>query len=217
MQRVYGLVDDELVHRIDEKAGEATVSRAQWIRMAIEAYLHRGGEQETIEAVNLCTALEERSQKIAVKDGELSKLRDELAVKGGELDQLKETGETTQRLKDLESELTQLKIDAEQKWRETSQLRSEISQSRRELESLRTKADHLQAELDKKRAETEQAHGEAETLKLAQAHFQETFKLRDQHISFLEGHLSQLTEKIQARLPPSEEEAKKKGWWQFWK
>ena len=123
-----------------------------------------------------------------MKDGELSKLRDELAVKGGELDQLKETGsETTQRLKDLEGELTQLKIDAEQKWRETSQLRSEVSQSRRELESLRAKADHLQAELDKKRDETEQAHGEAETLKLAQAHFQETIKLRDQHISFFGG------------------------------
>jgi iron uptake system EfeUOB component EfeO/EfeM len=38
-----------------------------------------------------------------------------------------------------------------------------------------------------------------------------------QHISFLEGHLSELTEKIQARLSPAEEEAKKKGWWQFWR
>jgi predicted transcriptional regulator len=46
MQRVYGLVDDELVHRIDEDAGEKKVSRAQWIRMAVEAFLHRGGEQE---------------------------------------------------------------------------------------------------------------------------------------------------------------------------
>ena len=53
MQRVYGLVDDELVHRIDEEAGESEVRRAQWIRIAIEAYIHRGGEQETIEAVNL--------------------------------------------------------------------------------------------------------------------------------------------------------------------
>jgi hypothetical protein len=32
------------------------------------------------------------------------------------------------------------------------------------------------------------------------------------------GHVAQLTQSIsQLALPPSQEEAKKKGWWQFWK
>jgi|GEM_PF-4502306 len=55
MQRVYGLVDDELVHRIDEKAGEEKVSCAQWVSIAIESYLHRDGDQESLETVNLFT------------------------------------------------------------------------------------------------------------------------------------------------------------------
>jgi metal-responsive CopG/Arc/MetJ family transcriptional regulator len=53
MQRVYGLVDDELVHRIDQAAGEAAVSRAQWIRIAIESYFDKDGEQNGEEAVKL--------------------------------------------------------------------------------------------------------------------------------------------------------------------
>lgn len=53
MQRVYGLVDDELVHRIDQAAGENGASRAQWVRMAIEAYLANNGEKEGIDAVKL--------------------------------------------------------------------------------------------------------------------------------------------------------------------
>ncbi len=41
--------------------------------------------------------------------------------------------------------------------------------------------------------------------------------MKDDEISFLRGHLSQISEKIPKSLPPSEEEIKKKGWWQFWK
>ena len=126
-------MDDELVPRIDEKAGEASVSGAQWIRMAIEAYIHRNGEQETIdavnlrseavnlreEAVNLRTALEERGRKIAVKDGELSKLRDELTVKSSELDDLRAEAELLKGdLQIKEGDLSQLKRDAELKWRD---------------------------------------------------------------------------------------------------
>ena len=129
-------MDNELVPRIDEKAGEASVSGAQWIRMAIEAYeayIHRNGEQETIDAVNLRseavnlreevvnlhTALEERGRKIAVKDGELSKLRDELTVKSSELDDLRAEAELLKGdLQIKEGDLSQLKRDAELKWRD---------------------------------------------------------------------------------------------------
>jgi len=38
------------------------------------------------------------------------------------------------------------------------------------------------------------------------------------NISFLRRHVAQLTQSIsQLALPPSQEEAKKKGWWRFWK
>jgi len=38
------------------------------------------------------------------------------------------------------------------------------------------------------------------------------------NISFLRGHVAQLTRSIsQLALKPGDEEIKKKGWWQFWK
>jgi hypothetical protein len=37
-------------------------------------------------------------------------------------------------------------------------------------------------------------------------------------VTFLQGHVAQLTQSIsQFALKPGEEEIKKKGWWQFWK
>ena len=115
-----------------------------------------------------------------------------------------------------EGELARLKTDAELKWRETTQLRAEISQARRELESTRTKAELLQAELDKKRDETEQARGKADALQKDLTHYQDTVRLKDQHISFLEATVHQALEKLPKALPPSEEEARAKHWWQFW-
>jgi hypothetical protein len=39
-----------------------------------------------------------------------------------------------------------------------------------------------------------------------------------EEISFLRGHMAQLTQSIsQLSLKHGEEEIKKKGWWQFWK
>jgi hypothetical protein len=38
---------------------------------------------------------------------------------------------------------------------------------------------------------------------------------RDDDVAWLRGHVAQLTQQL--ALPPSEKEAKKKGWWQFWK
>ena len=45
-----------------------------------------------------------------------------------------------------------------------------------------------------------------------------TLKAKEDEISFLRGHISQLTQSIsQFALKPGEEEIKKKGWWKFWK
>ena len=45
-----------------------------------------------------------------------------------------------------------------------------------------------------------------------------TLKAKEDEISFLRGHISQLTQSIsQFALKPGDEEIKKKGWWKFWK
>ena len=42
--------------------------------------------------------------------------------------------------------------------------------------------------------------------------------LETMNISFLRGHVSQLTQSIsQFALKPGDEEIKEKGWWQFWR
>jgi chromosome segregation ATPase len=109
-------------------------------------------------------------------------------------------------------------FDLHAKWRETSQLRSEIAQAKRELESTRSKIDLLQTELDRRRTEAEQARGEAEALRRDQNHYKDTLAMKDRQIGFLEGHVAQLTQSIsQLALPPSQEEARAKHWWRFWK
>ena len=100
---------------------------------------------------------------------------------------------------------------------ETSKLNSEFNQAKREQESLRTKADQLQIELNKKRDETEQARGEVVVLKRDLEHYKQTLTLKDEEVEFLRGHISQLSEKITPALPPGQEEAKAKHWWQFWR
>ena len=54
-------------------------------------------------------------------------------------------------------------------------------------------------------------------LKVNQA-LEATLKAKDEEISFLRSHISQLTQSISTlSLPPGQEEAKAKSWWQFWK
>lgn len=50
------------------------------------------------------------------------------------------------------------------------------------------------------------------------AHCRDTINQKDQQITFLHGHVSQLTQSIsQLALPQMTEEERKKSWWQFWK
>ena len=219
MQRVYGLVDEELVHRIDEKAGEEKVSRAQWVRIAIEAYLHRGGEQESLEtvnlrneavklreeAVNLSTAFDEKGQKIAHLKDELAVKDGELAVKIDELDRLK---------RDHDKTLS----EATQRWDELKGFRREIDKLKKELEEAGSSNQRLKDELLKRQAETDllaKVREELAATKSDRDRLQEAMRVRDDDVAWLRGHVAQLTQ--QMALPPSQEEAKKKGWWQFWR
>lgn len=211
MQRVYGLVDDELVHRIDEDAGEKKVSRAQWIRMAVEAFLHRGGEQESLETVNLrneavklreeavnfSTALDEKSQEIA-------HLRGELAVKDGEQDRLK-------------LQLDKVTSEATQRWEEFKGFRNEIAKLKKDLDEALSENNRLKDELIKKQSEAELGRTEAEISRIKLENYQSTLKLKDDEVSFLRAHIHQISEKLPKSLPPSQEEARAKHWYQFWK
>lgn len=50
------------------------------------------------------------------------------------------------------------------------------------------------------------------------AHAVDTIRSRDQQISFYEAQIANLVQSLgQLAIKPGQEEAKKRGWWQFWK
>jgi chromosome segregation ATPase len=232
MQRIYAVVREEIVHLVDDRAKVMGITRSQWIGKAIDAFLRLPGDDKITSGDGMITQEVMISQaqeykpttigdhlqgddKITQGDDRISQ---EVTILKAKLDEsIAEADHLRGDLLVKEDHLSKLKTDAELKWRETTQLRAEISQARRELEAARNRAETLQAEMDKKRDETEQARIKAEALQKDLAHYQDTVRLKDQHISFLEATVHQALEKMPKAIPPSEEEAKRKGWWQFWK
>jgi chromosome segregation ATPase len=86
-----------------------------------------------------------------------------------------------------------------------------VDQNRREIGSLKDQITSTMAEL-------ESARNDVVLLKKDLDHARDTIGSRDKQISFLEAHIANLVQSIgQLAIKPGEEEAKKKGWWQFWK
>jgi len=71
--------------------------------------------------------------------------------------------------------------------------------------------------------ELNQLESELNQAQLDLAKLESAMKAKDGEVSFLRGHVAQLSQNISQiseklpQLPPSQEEAKKKGWWRFWK
>ncbi len=115
-------------------------------------------------------------------------------------------------------ERDQARSDADQRWKEANQIKGELNQLKRDMEAARSREDQLRSEADKTRSEKDQVSGEHVALRRDIEHYKDTLAIKDKQISFLEGHVAQLTQSIsQLSLKPGEEEIKKKGWWQFWK
>lgn len=121
--------------------------------------------------------------------------------------------ELDQAIKDRD----QARSEADQRWKEINQIRSELNQHKRELEAARSREDQLRSEVEQARSSKDQASEEATVLHRDLEHYKETLQLKNDEIAFLRAHLSQLSEKITPALPPSQEEARKRGWWQFWR
>ena len=112
----------------------------------------------------------------------------------------------------------QARSEADQRWKESNQIKSELNQIKRDLEAARSREDQLRSEVEQARSLKDQASSEADGLRRDIEHYKDTLAIKDKQISFLEGHVAQLTQSIsQLSLKPGEEEIKKKGWWQFWK
>jgi chromosome segregation ATPase len=118
---------------------------------------------------------------------------------------------------ELISELRQLRLNNESLWKENQLLKRAEEKAREDVTQTGRKLSALGDQIASTTKELETARSELILMERDKAHFQDTIKLKDQEISFLQAHISQLTQTVQLALPPAKEEAKKKGWWQFWK
>lgn len=127
-------------------------------------------------------------------------------------------GGDQEALASTKADLEKARTDLNQRWNEITTLRSEITAIKAELEKSRSSVEKLQIDNKALRDAKDQASSEAEALRRDQDHFKQTIELKDKEIAFLQGHVSQLTQSIsQLALPPSQEEAKAKHWWKFWR
>ena len=215
MPRITVDISDATLAQIDAEVKLQKVSRSKWAATAIDAYL----QQERITSDAEVHQIEERvmqlQQQLDAKNNEIDTLQHRSELMHTDADVMQEAHQLKDLLAVKDKELTLLKTEDEKKWRETSQLRSEASQLKREIESTRAKIDQLQRELDTRRSEAEQARSAAESMRNERDRLSDALRIKDDDVAWLRGHVAQLTQQL--ALPPSQEEAKKKGWWRFWK
>ena len=122
------------------------------------------------------------------------------------------------KLEDMNHELHQLRTDKEESWRQITHLKRTEEKARTEATQAQARADKLQALADQTQKDLSAAREELILARTETAKLKETLELKNDEVSFLRGHVAQLTQSIgQFALKPGEEEIQKKGWWQFWK
>ena len=215
MPRITVDISDATLAQIDAEVKLQKVSRSKWAANAIDAYLQQERITSDAEVHQLKERVMQLQQQLDAKNNEIDTLQHRSELMHTDADVMQETHQLKDLLEAKDKELTSLKTEDEKKWRETSQLRSEASQLKREIESARAKIDQLQRELDTRRSEAEQARSAAESMRNERDRLSDTLRIKDDDVAWLRGHVAQLTQQL--ALPPSQEEAKAKHWYQFWK
>jgi chromosome segregation ATPase len=119
---------------------------------------------------------------------------------------------------EMHRELLQLRTEKEQTWREITQLKRTEEKARNEATQEKTRADKLQGDLEQANKDVAGAREELAGARVEADKLREAMKPKDDEISFLRGHVAQLTQSIsQFALKPGDDEIKRKGWWQFWR
>jgi len=115
-------------------------------------------------------------------------------------------------------ELAQLRTAHESLWKENQQLKRSEEKTREDVAQSERNIRELKDQIAATNIELEKARSDMILMEHDKAHYQDTITQKDQQIAFLQAHIAQLTQSIsQLALPPSQEEARAKHWYQFWK
>jgi chromosome segregation ATPase len=212
MVRITVDVPDSVLQQIDAEAKQINASRSKWAAVAIDAYLHQkcitsdaDVMQMKDQVMQLQQQLDAMTQECDAQSQQITHHNNEISEKDDELNRLKE-------------QIKESGIEATQRWEELKGIRSENNKLKKELDATQATIQRLQGELLTKQTEVDRIVALREELTAAKTdrdRLQEALKVRDEDVAWFRGHVAQLTQQL--ALPPSEEEAKKKGWWKFWK
>ena len=113
-------------------------------------------------------------------------------------------------LHNVELELNKSQTVVMQLKRQTTKLENQLAEKDKLIESKAREVMQADEKVNQAYADVMQAKNETSKYEMA-------LKGKEDEISFLRGHVAQLTQSIsQLALKPGDEEIKKKGWWQFW-
>jgi chromosome segregation ATPase len=209
--RVYAPLEDQAVSELDQVAQRKGISRAQLIINSIDSYLHQP-EPSTEE-------LDQTRIKLDQANSELDQLRIALDQTRIKLDQSNtEAVNLRDELEQQKTKFNQTAVEETKRWEELKGLRAENTKLKKDQDEARATIQRLQNDVINRQAEIDQAAKVREDLavaKAAQEKTLESLKVRDEDVAWLRSHVAQLTQQL--ALPPSEEEAKAKHWYQFWK
>ena len=119
-------------------------------------------------------------------------------------------------LDSLRSNRDSLMTDLEGKRSEIDSLKIERDSLRNALDSQTIKMNQMTIKVDSLKDELKQSVIAFDSLKKDLSHANDIIKLKDEDVGYLKASYHELVQRLTPQLPPSQEEAKKKGWWQFW-
>ena len=114
-------------------------------------------------------------------------------------------------LHNIELELNKSQTEVMHLKRQIAKLENQLAEKDKLIESKAKEVMQADDKVNQSYADVMQAKNETSKFEMA-------LKGKEDEISFLRGHVAQLTQSIsQFALKPGEEEIKKKGWWRFWR
>jgi len=108
--------------------------------------------------------------------------------------------------------------DLEKKRTDFDSLKKEYDSLKIAFDSQTIKMNQMTIKVDSLNGELKQTVIAYDSLKRDLSHATDIIKLKDEDIGYLKASYHELVQRLTPQLPPSQEEAKKKGWsWKFWK
>ena len=201
MPRFSVTLDDSVLNQVDSNARKRRLSRSDYVAAAIESSLHQTGSE-----------LVQCESKLNQCESELNQIRQSMPELKAQLEN--QIAEKDKIIESIRGELNQQTFKLNQAQTKLARIESaenQLAEKNKTIESITKELNQCESELNQRESELTQA-------KIDMAKNESALRAKEDEVSFLRGHVAQLTQSVsQFALKPGDEEIKKKGWWQFWR